>query len=68
VSFVDKVAHHFTKKFPFSFANHEPKPLELTHDILMSDDALKNFAIQLTVAFVDIMNEIAVTDPDTEAH
>ncbi|CAK1943030.1 Replication endonuclease [Vibrio crassostreae] len=64
VSFVDNVAHHFTQKFPFGFINHEPKPLELTHDILMSDDALKNFAIQLTVAFVDIMNDIAVTDTE----
>ncbi|WP_210440065.1 replication endonuclease, partial [Vibrio crassostreae] len=64
VSFVDKVAHHFTQKFPFGFVSHEPKPLELTHDILMSDDALKNFAIQLTVAFVDIINDIAVTDTE----
>ncbi|MEZ9004289.1 replication endonuclease, partial [Vibrio splendidus] len=64
VSFVDNVVHHFTQKFPFGFISHEPKPLELTHDILMSDDALKNFAIQLTVAFVDIINDIAVTDAD----
>ncbi|MFA0401436.1 replication endonuclease [Vibrio splendidus] len=64
VSYVDKVAHHFSSKFPFGFACYEPKPLELTHDILMSDDLIKDFAVKLTVAFADIINDIAIVETE----
>ncbi|MCG9628580.1 replication endonuclease [Vibrio mediterranei] len=64
VRYVDKVAHHFVSKFPFGFVNHEPKPLELTHEILINDEAIKDLANKLTVAFVDIINDIAITDTE----
>lgn len=64
VSFADKVAHHFTRKFPFGFVNREPQPLELTHDILMCDESIKDFANKLTVAFVDIINDIAIDNAE----
>ncbi|PMM76940.1 replication protein [Vibrio splendidus] len=64
VNFVDNVAHHFTQKFPFSYICYEPKPLELTHDILMSDDLIKDFAVKLTVAFADIINDIAIVETE----
>ncbi|MEZ8241923.1 replication endonuclease, partial [Vibrio splendidus] len=64
VNFVDNVVHHFTQKFPFGYICYEPKPLELTHDILMSDDLIKDFAVKLTVAFADIINDIAIVETE----
>lgn len=54
----EKLAHHFTRLFPFGMVNHEPKPLELTHDILMSDENCKNFAMSLTGAFEEIARRV----------
>ncbi len=54
----EKLAHHFTRLFPFGMVNHEPKPLELTHDILMSDEHCKDFAMSLTGAFEEIARRV----------
>ncbi len=54
----EKLAHHFTRLFPFGMVNHEPKPLELTHDILMSDENCKDFAMSLTGAFEEIARRV----------
>ncbi|WP_017191175.1 replication endonuclease [Vibrio harveyi] len=64
IGFADKVVHHFTRKFPFGLVSHEPQPLELTHDILMCDEAIKDFANKLTLAFVEIIDDIAMVDTE----
>lgn len=74
VSYANKVMHHFSRKFPFGFLNTEPKPLELTHDILMSDERVKDFAMELTGAFEEIAKRVEmeekerIIDTDESSH
>ncbi|MEF1257841.1 replication endonuclease, partial [Vibrio harveyi] len=64
VNFVDKVAHHFTRLFPFSMPSHEPEPLELTHDTLMCNSQCKDFALKLVSAFEEIISCIEVDEKE----
>ncbi|MFZ3434011.1 replication endonuclease [Vibrio harveyi] len=64
VNFVDKVAHHFTRLFPFSMPSHEPEPLELTHDTLMCNSQCKDFALKLVSAFEEIISGIEVDEKE----
>ncbi len=64
VRHVEKLAHHFTRLFPFGMVSHEPKPLELTHDILMSDEHCKDFAMSLTGAFEDIARRVEMEEKE----
>lgn len=64
VHHVEQLAHHFTRLFPFGMVNHEPKPLELTHDILMSDEHCKDFAMSLTGAFEEIARHVEMEEKE----
>ncbi|WP_394126953.1 replication endonuclease [Vibrio hepatarius] len=64
VRHAEKLACHFTRLFPFGMASHEPKPLELTHDILMSDEHCKDFAMSLTGAFEEIARRVEMEEKE----
>lgn len=64
VRHAEKLAHHITRKFPFGVLNLEPKQLQLTHEILMSDELSKEFAMTLVAAFESVIDDVEIDESE----